>query len=183
VIADDLVLERAQQGDRLALEELCRREWPAVYGLAYHALGLRTEAQDLTQEVFVRALRSLPGYRASGAPFGAWLATIARNLLRDRWRAARPAWSALTDDLAATNREHDPEAWTLANAEAAQIRAALDALPADYQTVLRLRILEGRSTEEVAGLLDRSPAALRQLQHRAIVALRSALIPSLEAQR
>jgi RNA polymerase sigma-70 factor (ECF subfamily) len=172
VIADDLVLERAQQGDRLALEELCRREWPAVYGVAYHALGQRAEAQDLTQDVFVRALRSLPAYRASAAPFSSWLSTIARNLLRDRWRAARHAWSELSDDLAATSREHDPEAWTLANAEAAQISAALDALPADYQTVLRLRVLEGRSTEEVAGLLERSPAALR-----------CALTPSLEAQR
>jgi RNA polymerase sigma-70 factor (ECF subfamily) len=182
-MVEDPVLERAHQGDQLALEELCRREWPAVYGIAYHALGQRAEAQDLTQDVFVRALRSLPAYRASAAPFSAWLSTIARNLLRDRWRAARPAWSELTEDVAATNREHDPEAWTLANAEATQIRAALEALPADYQTVLRLRVLEGRSTEEVAGLLERSPAALRQLQHRAIVALRSALIPSLEAQR
>ena len=53
---DDELLRRAQRGDRDALEEICRLEWRPIYGVLYHAVQNRTEAQDLTQEVFLRAL-------------------------------------------------------------------------------------------------------------------------------
>lgn len=78
------LLERAQRGDLDALEEICDREWRPVYGIVYQAVRNVGEAQDLTQEVFLRALRSLPRYRDMGVPFGAYLGTIARNLIRDR---------------------------------------------------------------------------------------------------
>src|SRR6476661_8011593 len=82
----DDVLSRARRGDQRALEELCQREWRPVYALAYHALGNVADAQDLTQEVFLRALRSLDRYEETRAPFAAYLATIARNLVRNRAR-------------------------------------------------------------------------------------------------
>ncbi|HEX5502222.1 MAG TPA: sigma factor [Thermomicrobiales bacterium] len=66
-MGDDPLLERARRGDRQALEELCRREWRPVYALVYHAVQDRAEAEDLTQEVFLRALRSLGRYRATRA--------------------------------------------------------------------------------------------------------------------
>src|SRR5437868_15359217 len=86
----DELLSRARRGDQRALEELCRREWRPVYAIAYHAVGNVADAQDLTQEVFLRALQALDRYEERGIPFQAYLATIARNLVRNRARVPTP---------------------------------------------------------------------------------------------
>ncbi len=180
-MGDDQLLRQARDGDRRALDELCHREWRPVYALLYHGVRDRAEAQDLTQEVFLRALRSLDRYREGAAPFGAYLATIARNLLRDRWRRKALGFVDLdqldyVDNAArAAGGEADPLERLLADAEHDRLCRALAALPADYQTVIHLRIVEGRAGAEVARLMGRSPDAVRQLQHRALVALRAAL--------
>ena len=170
-----LLLEQALLGDRRALDELCRREWQPVYGLLYQSLQNRAEAQDLTQEVFLRALRSLDRYQVTGAPFHAFLATIARNLLRDRWR--RRSYPTVDIYLVpeAPEQRPGPEQLAVAANDQQTIEEALLTLPDDQQTVIRLRILEARSSTEVGTLMGRSPAAIRQLQHRAILALRGAL--------
>jgi RNA polymerase sigma-70 factor (ECF subfamily) len=174
VVVDDL-LERAQRGDRCALDELCQREWRPVYAIAYHALGNVAEAQDLTQEVFLRALRSLDRYRATGAPFQAWTATIARNLLRDGWRGHRPVHVAIDHafDIAATDA--GPERLAIRSDERQRLLSALETLPNDYQTVIRLRIFDGLSADSTGQIMGRSAGAIRQLQHRALTALRAAL--------
>jgi RNA polymerase sigma-70 factor (ECF subfamily) len=174
-VVDDDLLERASRGDRAALEELCRREWRPVYGIAWHALGNVAEAQDLTQEVFLRALRSLDRYRVTGAPFSAYLATIARNRLRDGWRSRRPPPVALDHAVVLPDLDVGPEAAAIATDERQRLHAALGHLPADYQTVIRLRILDGLSAADVGQIMGRSPDAIRQLQRRALVALRAAL--------
>lgn len=180
-MAGEQLLDNIQLGDRQALEELCRREWRPIYGLIYSAVRDTGEAQDLTQEVFARALRALPSYRDTGAPFHAYLATIARNLLRDRFRQRRPASVELTDALGLEATGAGPEERAVSASEDARVRTALATLPADYQLVLRLRVLDERPTHEVATALGRSPEAVRQLQHRAVVALRNAL--GMEARR
>jgi RNA polymerase sigma-70 factor (ECF subfamily) len=167
----DPLIEQAQRGDEAALDELFRREWRPIFGLAYAALGDRNDAQDVTQEAFLRALRHLGQFQQRGVAFHAYLATIARNLIRDRWRGPVPLAVSLhgvdlvgPDDSATTALEAD---------ERTYLCALLARLPEDYQTIIRLRILEERPTEEVASLMGRSPGAVRVLQHRAIVALRA----------
>ena len=174
-MTDDRLLERAQRGDRDALDELCRREWRPIYALAYSALGNAAEAQDLTQEAFLRALRSLPAYRATGAPFHAWLKTIAVNLVRDGWRKRRHVTVPLDDALELPSREIGPEGQAMASDERRRLLAALSALPSDYETVIRLRLLDGLSAADSARVMGRSPDAVRQLQHRALAALRASL--------
>jgi RNA polymerase sigma-70 factor (ECF subfamily) len=169
---DDLV-RRAQQGDHAALEELCRREWRAVYGIAYRAVGNVTEAQDLTQEVFLRALRSLPHYRETGAPFSAYLGTIARNLIRDRWRKHRPQIVDLEHAAGLPSATPTPEDHLLRTIDREELRRALKMLSDDHQTVIQLRVNQGRSAAEVGEIMGRSPEAIRQLQYRALTALRN----------
>jgi len=72
-MTEDKLLERAQSGDRSALDQLCRLEWRGVYGVVYQAVRNPPEAQDLTQEVFLKAMKSLDQYRHSGVPFSAYL--------------------------------------------------------------------------------------------------------------
>lgn len=174
-MTDDRLLERAQCGDRDALNELCRREWRPIYALAYSALGNAAEAQDLTQEAFLRALRSLPSYRITGAPFHAYLKTVALNLIRDGWRKRRHVTVPLDDAQELPAREVGPEGQALAPDERRRLLAALEALPQDYGTVIRLRLLDGLSAADVARVMGRSPDAIRQLQHRALSALRATL--------
>lgn len=174
-VGADPLVTRARQGDRAALEELCRREWRPIYGLIYRSVREVAEAQDLTQEVFLRALRAFDRYQDRGVPFHAFLAQVARNLLRDRWRRHKPALVEL--DLAGEIASGlvGPEDQVVASDERAELLRALAILPEDHRLVLRLRLIEGRTSEEVAQLMGRSPGAIRQLQRRALVALRDAL--------
>lgn len=172
-MAEDRLLERAQRGDREALDELCRREWRPIYALAYSALGNAAEAQDLTQEAFLRALRSLPAYRATGAPFHAWLKRITVNLIRDGWRKRRHITIPLEDALEVPTHDDGPEVQALASDEKRRLLAALDALPLEHQAVIRLRLLDGLSAGDTARIMNRTPDAVRQLQHRALSALRA----------
>ena len=174
MVGDDL-LERARRGDRAALDDLCKREWRPVYGIAYRALGNVAEAQDLTQEVFLRALRSLDRYRVTGVPFSAYLATIARNRLRDGWRGHRPALVQLDHAAGLPAAGGAPETAAILADERQRLHDALADLPTDYQAVIRLRVLDGLSSAETGRIMGRSPDAVRQLQRRALAALRDAL--------
>ncbi len=168
----DELLQKAQRGDQAAIEALFRREWRPVYRLIYRSVLDPTEAQDLTQEVFIRALTSLDRFQPTPTPFAGYLAVIARNLLRDRWRTHPPhaASDAQMAHLASTAAS--PEQVALIAEEQTRIAALLALLPAEYRRVLELRVLDGRSTDEVAALMGRSPGAIRILQHRAIATLR-----------
>src|SRR5258708_36883151 len=84
---DSALLVLARTGDQVALEALCRRNWRPVYRSFARYTSDPFEAEDLTQEVFLRALRSLPKFADTGVPYTAYLLRIAANLARDRWRA------------------------------------------------------------------------------------------------
>lgn len=171
---DDLI-HRAQQGNRDAVEALFRREWKPVYRLLYRTLGNRHEAEDLTQEVFIRALSSLDRFQQTSTPFAGYLAVIARNLLRDHWRRGRSTPDTLEQTDLLPSSSEGPEDIALRADERSRMDALLAPLPPDYQRVVRLRVLEGRSADEVAKMMNRSPGAIRVLQHRAISILRSQL--------
>ncbi len=170
---DDLV-RRAQAGDVAALEQLCRREWRPIYALVYASTRNAHDAEDLTQEVFLRALRAFDRYEQRGVPFRAYLATVARNLVKNRWRRKVPVYVDLDDAPQLTAIEDGPEEIALLGLDLGKLADAFSTLPGDYQRVLQLRVLEGRSSAEVAEHMQRSPAAVRVLQHRALVALRTA---------
>jgi RNA polymerase sigma-70 factor (ECF subfamily) len=169
------LLSRAQRGDRAALESLCRQEWLTVYRTVAGWVASRQEAEDLTQEVFLRALRHLEGYQSATGSFRPYLVAVARNLVRDRWRSQQRQTAGVYDSGVGEGRDEGPEAALVAAEGRAELIAALAQLPSDYQRVLRLRLIEGQSAAEVAGVLERSPEAVRQLQHRALDALRSGL--------
>jgi len=157
----DPLLEQAQGGDEDALNEVFRREWRPIFGLAYAALRDRGDAQDVTQEAFLRALRHLDQFQQRGIPFHAYLARIARNLIRDRWRG--PVAATVPLQRVELIEPGDVDTAVITTDEQAYLRDILAQLPEDYQTVIHLRILEERSTEEIASLMGRSPGAVRVL--------------------
>jgi RNA polymerase sigma-70 factor (ECF subfamily) len=154
---------------------LCRQEWVTVYRVLAGWVSSRQEAEDLTQEVFLRALRHLEGYQSASGSFRPYLIAVARNLLRDRWRSQQRQAAGVYDLGQGDGWDEGPEAAVVAAEGRAELIAALAELPVDYQLVLRLRLIDGQSAAEVAAALERTPEAVRQLQHRALVALRSGL--------
>jgi RNA polymerase sigma-70 factor (ECF subfamily) len=86
---DSTVVERCLSGDDAAWEELVRVHTRRIYGLCYRFTGKDSEAQDLTQEVFLRVYRSLGSFRSVEGSFSTWLARLARNLLIDHYRRTR----------------------------------------------------------------------------------------------
>ena len=172
---DQHTLQRAQAGDQSAVEDLFGREWRPIYGLIYRTVQNRSEAQDLTQEVFLRAFRSLHTYQHTGKPFRQYLNTIALNLLRDRWRTRKPPSADLDSIPPLSSEEPTPEDYALANVDSAILQSAMAALSDDHRRVIQLRIIDVRSAQEAGQVMGRNPDAIRQLQRRALAALRTAL--------
>lgn len=170
---DDLV-RKAQAGDVAALEQLCAREWRPIYALVYATTRNAHDAEDLTQEVFLRALKAFDRYEQRDVPFRAYLATVARNLVKNRWRQKVPLHVGLEAAPQLRSTETGPEENAMLGSDLGRLADEFSRLPTDYQRVLQFRVLEGRSAIEVAERMQRSPAAVRVLQHRALVALRSA---------
>jgi RNA polymerase sigma-70 factor (ECF subfamily) len=172
---DSALLQSARAGNEQALNDLCRRCWKPVYRSFARFTDDPAEAEDLTQEVFVRALRAFPQFEDRGLPFTAYLLRIADNLARDRWRAGPTRMVVTAEVPEGSTNAPGPDSLAIENDRRQVLMAALDRLSPDHRAVLRLRILEGRATREVATLIHRNQPAVRQLQVRALAALRSAL--------
>lgn len=173
---EDRWVERACQGDGVAIGVLYRRYAPAVFRYLFYRLGDPQMAEDLTSEVFVRALEALPRYRRRGLPFSAWLYRIAGARVADyfRQRRRRPT-VALHSERGA--RSEPPEEEVLARMTAEELQRALVRLTDLQQQVIVLRFVEGLSHSEVAAIVGKSEEAVRVLQFRALRALRRLLEP------
>ncbi len=157
-------------------EEIVREHSGRVYRLAYRLTGNRPDAEDLTQEVFVRVFRSLNSY--TPGTFEGWLHRITTNLFLDQMRRKqRIRFDALPDD--AEDRmpgpDHGPErAWEHNNLDH-DVQAALDTLAPDFRAAVVLCDIEGLSYEEIAATLDIKLGTVRSRIHRGRAQLREAL--------
>ena len=174
---DDIqLLTKAKMGEAEAFGELYERYAQSIFRFLYAHVTDRLDAEDLTEEVFLRVWRSLPGYQEQGVPFLAFLFRIARNALIDFYRRSGRSGQHMSlnvqpiPDLLA-----DPSASVSVNLEYQEIRQTLTKLKDEYRTVLVLRFLNDLSPEETSRAMGRTPGAVRILQHRALVALRSLL--------
>ena len=165
----DLAAVRAAQADRAAFEVIYRRYLDRVYSYAFYQLGDHHDAEDVTERVFMAALAALPGFREQGASFRAWLFGIAHNTIANvhRTRARRRVQPLAADfDRAAPGA--DPATILDRAEDRHRILGAVGALAEDRRQVILLRFVDGLSTREIGQVLDRSPGAVRVLQHRAL---------------
>ena len=161
---------RAASGDRRAFAALYDRHVDAVYRYAYFRLRVDAEAEDVTSEVFHRALVAMPRFEPR-RPFLAFLYTIARNVITDRMRRERPQ-ASFEDALAHPSEAPGPEELASAGDEVRRLRAAVAQLTTLQQEVIVLRYLEGRSTKETAVVIGKPESTIRGIQMRALAALR-----------
>jgi RNA polymerase sigma-70 factor (ECF subfamily) len=156
---DSATLARARAGERAAQEELLRRHYPAVHATAFRLLGNPEDAEDLAQECFVRAFRSLEHYRGEGAFIG-WLKRILVHLAQDRYRARGRSHEAdaLPPELPGGR---EPGAEVERRELARAVDTALAALTAPLRVALLLRTRDGLEYEEIGTLTGVTPATAR----------------------
>jgi RNA polymerase sigma-70 factor (ECF subfamily) len=188
------LLARLRTGDEAAYEELVRAETRHLLGVARRLLRNEEDAQDAVQQAFLSAFRALPEFNGQSR-LTTWLHRIVTNaaLMKLRTRGRRPEDSI--EDLLPTFLEdgHHTEQFTewalpadrklLRRETRAQVRAAIDALPDGYRTVLLLRDIEEMSTEEAARNLGLNPNTVKIRLHRARQALLKLLTPGLKSCR
>jgi RNA polymerase sigma-70 factor (ECF subfamily) len=169
------LLAAARRLDGRALAAIHDRHYPDLYRYLLFRTRDETVAEDLTSEVFMRLLNAL---RAGKAPdtLHAWLFGVANHLATDHFRRqARRPQVELVEEIAADDEAADPEIVSSANQATAAVRAALQELTEEQQRVLALRFGEGRSVNDTAELIGKSVTAVKQLQFRAVAALRRKL--------
>jgi RNA polymerase sigma-70 factor (ECF subfamily) len=157
-------------------DEIVERHSDRVYRLAYRLTGNRHDAEDLTQEVFVRVFRSLSTY-APGT-FEGWLHRITTNLFLDQARRKQKLrFDPLSDERAErlTSDTPSPDAAYVDRTFDDDIEAALATLPPDVRAAVVLCDVEGLSYEEIADILDAKLGTVRSRIHRGRAMLRSAL--------
>lgn len=172
--ADSVLIQKAQQGQSDAFGELYQRYATVIFRFVCLRLGNNEDAEDLTEEIFMRAWNNLARYDDRGVPFAAYLFQIARNALIDHYRKNRSPLSSI-DDLDISAVDPGPEENISRRIEFQDMQRIMENLPEDYRNVLVLRFLSGLSPEETAQMMDRSDGAVRVLQFRALAALKKLL--------
>ncbi|GAA2120011.1 RNA polymerase sigma factor SigE [Nocardioides bigeumensis] len=169
-------VEQVVPSEALSWGEIVERHSDRVYRLAYRLTGNRADAEDLTQEVFVRVFRSLDSY--TPGTFEGWLHRITTNLFLDQARRRqRIRFDALSDERAARLRSASPEPH-IAVADHTfddDVERALASLPPDFRAAVVLCDVEGLSYEEIAEVMDAKLGTVRSRIHRGRAMLRAAL--------
>jgi RNA polymerase sigma-70 factor, ECF subfamily len=172
------LVERAQQGEREALEELYLLHFDRVYSYLHMTVGNRHDAEDLTTQTFLKMLEAIGRFRWRRAPFSAWLFRIAHNLAMDHFRATR-RWQP-------EEEVPEPEGAEESSAEEVALEAIgrrsmldlIESLSAEQQQVLTLKFVFGFSNGEAAAILGKTEGAVKSLQHRALASLQKQIASS-----
>jgi RNA polymerase sigma-70 factor (ECF subfamily) len=170
----DQLVKEAQGGDPEAFGRIFDAYAGPIYRFIASRVNRPSDAEDLTQLVFVKALEALPRYEARGIPFGGWLFRLARNAIIDQIRTRRDHLSLVT----AMTRETDdagPEAMATLRDDLEKVALAMTDLTNDQREVIELRFFAGLSVLETATAMGRQEGTVRGLQFRAIASLRRSL--------
>lgn len=168
--SDERVLVEAAQNDPGRFAELYERNFHRVYAYVVCRIHDRSEAQDLTAHVFQQALANIGKFKWRGTPFIAWLYRIAANAIADQ---ARKKSRELPETEGAANSSVDSDLEQVERR--ARLFSAVETLPEDQRKVILLRFGEEKSIREIAGDLNRSEGAVKQLQVRGLENLRARL--------
>jgi RNA polymerase sigma-70 factor, ECF subfamily len=172
-IDDEQLINKSKNGDAEAFGDLYERYAEVIFRYVYSHIESRLDAEDLTEEIFVRAWKALGKYDDRGLPFSAFLFRAARNSLIDYYRQHKVVQSI--EDLELQSAEPGPEELVSDRLANVDLRKALAGLREDYRSVIIFRFLSGFSPDETARVMQRSVGAVRVLQHRALAALKELL--------
>jgi RNA polymerase sigma-70 factor, ECF subfamily len=163
------LVDRAKDGDADAFGQLYDRFLPEILRYLTHRTGDAVAAEDLAQQVFLKAWQAIPRYQHRGVPFRAWLYRMAHNQMVDHFRARRHMSDVTELDLP---EAPEAEERVLVQETNERLHAALERLSEDHRQVLVLRFLMEKSAREIGQIMGRKEVTVRGLQMRALHALR-----------
>ena len=171
--ADVLLVKRAQKGDADAFEVLYNQYLKRVYNIAWRMMGNGSDAEDVAQEVMLKAWRALPSFKL-GSAFGTWLYRIAINACSDELRRSKTKTVSM-EEMQAVGRELESAGFEESCDTGGSIAAAIARLGEDYRAALVLRDVEGYAYEEIAAILRCPIGTVRSRISRAREQMRSLL--------
>jgi len=175
---EEALVRRAQQHDQVAFAELYEAHFDKIYRYVALKIGSETEAEDVTQQVFLNSLQAIGSYKFQGMPFSAWLFRIAHNQVIDYWRKRKHVSVSLDESMADTvvdNSGDDPARAAEIKLDAEQLLKATGKLTEAQREVIALRFTSELPIAEVARIMGKSEGAIKALQHSAVISLRKAL--------
>lgn len=171
-------VDRARLGDQTALADLYDWYMPRIYRYAMARLGNTAEAEDLTEEVFLKMLGAISDFRWKDVPFSSWLFRIAHNHVATHFRRAAQRGgptSELSEEM--VDWRAGPAATVEERITMEEVRLATAALPEAQREVIELRFAVGLSISETAKALGKREGNVKALQHKAVAKLQRVLVP------
>ncbi|UCH42384.1 MAG: sigma-70 family RNA polymerase sigma factor [Dehalococcoidales bacterium] len=173
---EDSLVRRAKENDQQAFARLYEEYFDRIYRYVAVRVGDRIEAEDLTQQVFVNALKAISSYRVKGAPFSAWLYRIAHNQVVDYLRKKKKRAAVPLNEDWVASKDRDPRQVVEQNLDIEQLLSATKRLTEAQREVISLRFAGELPIAQVAKIMGKSQGAIKALQHSAIVALRKVML-------
>jgi RNA polymerase sigma-70 factor, ECF subfamily len=170
---EDQLVERAK-GDADAFGELYDHYFGQIYRFVYSRLRDQDAAEDVTSEVFFKALRAIGRYKPSGHPFSSWLYQISVNAIADHYRAKKPV-SNIDDAIGVADPQRPLDERVADKEEAARVWAAIDSLPEQQRTAMTLKLGEDLKLADIGIVMGKSEGAIKLLIHRGMIGLRARL--------
>jgi RNA polymerase sigma-70 factor (ECF subfamily) len=166
------LVDLAKEGDAEAFGQLYDHYVSGVFRFIYYRVGSQQLAEDLTSETFVRGLRAIQRFNWQGKDFGAWLTTIARNLVADHFKSSRARLEIVAETIPEGKATvASPEQEVLALISNEMLFEAVNSLPNEQRDCILMRFIQGMSIAQTAAALGRSEGAIKQLQLRAVRSL------------
>jgi RNA polymerase sigma-70 factor (ECF subfamily) len=172
---EESLVKRAQQRDQVALTQIYEENFDRIYRYIVIKIGDRTEAEDMTQQVFLNAIKSIHTYQHKGMPLSSWLYRIAHNQIVDYWRKKSKHRTVPLEKAEQKAGSDDPRAVAELHIEIEELAKASKMLTKSQQEVIALRFSGGLSVLETARAMGKSEGAVKALQHSAIASLRKLL--------
>jgi len=173
-VADEVLVREAIGGNQSAFAQLYDKHFDKIYRYVYLKVGIRVEAEDLTQEVFLKALGAISSYKWRQVPFSSWLFRIAHNEVIDYFRKQKKKEKTHFNNNVYDTKE-DPVMVAESSFEKGELMAALQKLSPAQREVISLRFSSELSIAEVAKTLGKREGTVKALQDSATVALRKIL--------
>ena len=172
---EEALVEKAKQGDSQALSAIYEAYFDRIYRYIFLRMRNESEAEDLTQQVFMKMLKSISGFKSKGVPFSAWLYRIAHNQVVDFHRQQNRKSTVDIEGLPLPSTAEDPQQTIELEVDIDELKKAISKLTAAQQEVLALRFTGEIPIARCAEIMGKSEGAIKALQHSAVVALRKAL--------
>ncbi len=180
--SEDALVRRARALDPGALAEIYDRYSDGIYRYVYARVSHKADAEDLMEQVFLKMLDAIQGFRPRGAPLSAWLYRIAHNLLVDRYRRAGRETLELREHVQDAAPHANPETVFQHSEDRHRLFEAIRRLTPEQQQVIALRFIDNLEVPQIAEIMRRRPGAVHSMQHRALASLHRLLVAHEEVE-